>query len=157
VPHKYEKPLAAWNAGNTSVRSLARALDVTESVAYRLMREMDKCGLIKMKREHDEVFVCCVFVSLCARVRAFRGESNSGVTHTNTIAKQEKGRKNSMATTRKRNNNSGIGLNMLIARSHQVATQLVSVQLSIANLLAIAVSATSVVAGTVTITIERYP
>jgi len=79
------------------------------------------------------------------------------VTHTNTIAKQEKGRKNYMATTRKSNNKSGIGLNMLIARSHQVATQLVSVQLAVANLLAIAVSAVSIVAGTVTITIERYP
>src|SRR5204862_6678530 len=45
----------------------------------------------------------------------------------------------------------------LIARSRQVATQLVGVQLSVANLLAIAVSAASVVAGTVTITMQRYP
>lgn len=56
-----------------------------------------------------------------------------------------------------RKNKSGLGLNLLIARSHQVATQLVGVQLSIANLLAIAVSAASVVAGTVTITMQRYP
>jgi hypothetical protein len=54
-------------------------------------------------------------------------------------------------------NKSGLGLNLLIARSHQVATQIVGVQLSIANLLAIAVSAASIVAGTVTLTIERYP
>jgi hypothetical protein len=61
-----------------------------------------------------------------------------------------------MANT-KQHNKSGLGLNMLIARSHQIATQIVSVQLAIANLLAIAVSAVSIVAGTVTITLQRYP
>ncbi|OLD63472.1 MAG: hypothetical protein AUF65_02180 [Chloroflexi bacterium 13_1_20CM_50_12] len=96
---------------------------------------------------------------VCPYSRISRGvkQRNDTHKHTNTIAKQEKGRKNYMATTRKSNNKSGIGLNMLIARSHQVATQLVSVQLAVANLLAIAVSAVSIVAGTGTITIERYP
>jgi hypothetical protein len=54
-------------------------------------------------------------------------------------------------------NKSGLGLNMLIAKSHQVSAQVVGVQLSVANLLAIAVSAASVVAGTITITMQKYP
>src|SRR5256885_6166692 len=67
------------------------------------------------------------------------------------------GRRTMARTNMGRKNRSGLRLNLLIARSHQVATQLIGVQLSIANLLAIAVSAASVVAGTVTITMQHYP
>lgn len=48
---KYQKALAAWNAGHQSVRSLAVALEITESAAYKLMTDMDKLGLIQMKRK----------------------------------------------------------------------------------------------------------
>ncbi|MBO0792642.1 MAG: ABC transporter ATP-binding protein, partial [Ktedonobacteraceae bacterium] len=50
-----------------------------------------------------------------------------------------------------------LNLNMGIAHTHQVATQLVSVQLAGANLLALAVSALSVVAGTVTLVVMQFP
>ncbi len=52
---------------------------------------------------------------------------------------------------------SGLTLNLLIAYAHQITTQFIGVQLSIANLLAIAVSALSIVAGSVTVTAQRYP
>jgi hypothetical protein len=52
---------------------------------------------------------------------------------------------------------SGFTLNMLIANAHQIATQIISVQLSIANLLAISVSALSIVAGTITFAAMRFP
>jgi hypothetical protein len=48
---KYQKALAAWNEGHQSVRTLALALDITESAAYKLMTDMDKLGLIQMKRK----------------------------------------------------------------------------------------------------------
>ncbi|HEU5376974.1 MAG TPA: hypothetical protein VFV38_16210 [Ktedonobacteraceae bacterium] len=48
-------------------------------------------------------------------------------------------------------------LNMGIAKTHRLATQLVGIQLSGANLLALMVSAASVVAGTVSLVAERYP
>jgi hypothetical protein len=51
----------------------------------------------------------------------------------------------------------GWNLNMAISQVHAVATQLVGIQLSSANLLAIAVSALSVVAGTVLLAVKQYP
>src|SRR5947209_8458250 len=51
----------------------------------------------------------------------------------------------------------GINLNMAIAHAHEFATQLVGFQLAAANLLAVAVSATSIVAGTVTYAILNQP
>lgn len=48
---KYQKALDAWNAGNQSVRSLASAISVTESVAYRQMQDMHKLGLIQMRKK----------------------------------------------------------------------------------------------------------
>ncbi len=48
-------------------------------------------------------------------------------------------------------------LNMGIAKTHRIATQLVGIQLSGANLLALMVSAASVVAGTVSLVAERSP
>ncbi len=50
-----------------------------------------------------------------------------------------------------------LNLNMGIARTHRIATQFVGMQLSGANLLALAVSAGSVVAGTVTLAVQKYP
>lgn len=47
-------------------------------------------------------------------------------------------------------------LNMGIAKTHRLTTQLVGMQLSGANLLALMVSAASVVAGTVSLVAERY-
>jgi hypothetical protein len=48
-------------------------------------------------------------------------------------------------------------LNMGIAKTHRIATQFVGMQLSGANLLALTVSAASVVAGTLSLVAERYP
>src|SRR5579883_2627767 len=48
-------------------------------------------------------------------------------------------------------------LNMGIAKTHRLATQFVGLQLSGANLLALAVSAASIVAGTVTLAAQNYP
>lgn len=48
-------------------------------------------------------------------------------------------------------------LNMGIAKTHRITTQLVGIQLSGANLLALAVSAASIVAGTVTLAAQKYP
>lgn len=48
-------------------------------------------------------------------------------------------------------------LNMGIAKTHRVATQLVGIQLSGANLLALTVSAASIVAGTMTLAAQKYP
>ncbi|HET8846720.1 MAG TPA: hypothetical protein VFN35_34980 [Ktedonobacteraceae bacterium] len=48
-------------------------------------------------------------------------------------------------------------LNMGIAKTHRMTTQLVGIQLSGANLLALLVSAASVVAGTVSLVAQRYP
>lgn len=50
-----------------------------------------------------------------------------------------------------------INFNMGIASIHEVTTQLIGMQLSGANILALAVSATSVVAGTVSIAVMFYP
>ncbi|HVT97686.1 MAG TPA: hypothetical protein VHE33_09275, partial [Acidobacteriaceae bacterium] len=47
--------------------------------------------------------------------------------------------------------------NMGIARTHRLTTQLVGMQLSGANLLALTVSAASVVAGTVSLVAQKYP
>jgi len=46
---------------------------------------------------------------------------------------------------------------MGIAKTHRIATQLVGIQLSGANLLALAVSAASIVAGTLTLAAQKYP
>lgn len=48
-------------------------------------------------------------------------------------------------------------LNMGIAKTHRIATQFVGIQLSGANLLALTVSAASVVAGTVSLVAQKYP
>lgn len=48
-------------------------------------------------------------------------------------------------------------LNMRIAHAHEIATQLVGMQLAVANLLAISVSATSIVAGCVTYAVVNQP
>src|SRR5260370_2716477 len=48
-------------------------------------------------------------------------------------------------------------LNMGIARAHELATQIVGVQLAAANFLAITVSACSIVAGTVTYAVINQP
>src|SRR5512143_2782897 len=50
-----------------------------------------------------------------------------------------------------------LNFNMGIASIHEVTTQLIGMQLSGANILALAVSATSVVAGTVSIAVMFYP
>lgn len=50
-----------------------------------------------------------------------------------------------------------MNLNMGIAHAHEVATQLVGMQLSSANILALCVSALSVVAGTVSVAVMNYP
>jgi hypothetical protein len=50
-----------------------------------------------------------------------------------------------------------INLNMGIAHTHEIATQLVGMQLSGANVLALIISASSVVAGTVLLAMQRYP
>ncbi len=50
-----------------------------------------------------------------------------------------------------------LNFNMGIASLHEVTTQLIGMQLSGANILALAVSATSVVAGTVSIAVLFYP
>lgn len=47
---KYQKALAVWNNGNQSVRSFAKAMDLKETKAYQLLQEMDKRGLIQMKK-----------------------------------------------------------------------------------------------------------
>ncbi len=47
--------------------------------------------------------------------------------------------------------------NMGLAKTHRIATQFVGIQLSGANLLALTVSAASVVAGTVTLVAQKYP
>src|SRR5258707_2250770 len=47
--------------------------------------------------------------------------------------------------------------NMGIAKTHRMATQFVGIQLSGANLLALTVSAASVIAGTVTLAAQNYP
>src|SRR5258708_18216989 len=46
---------------------------------------------------------------------------------------------------------------MGIAKTHRIATQFVGIQLSGANLLALAVSAASAIAGTVTLAAQKYP
>lgn len=48
-------------------------------------------------------------------------------------------------------------LNMLIAKAHQVTTQIIGMQLAVGNLLAICVSAISIIAGTVTFAILKFP
>ncbi|MGH2478624.1 MAG: hypothetical protein ACRDHW_03075, partial [Ktedonobacteraceae bacterium] len=48
-------------------------------------------------------------------------------------------------------------LNMGIARAHELATQIVGIQLAAANLLAIGVSAASIVAGTITYAVINQP
>lgn len=50
TPAKYQKELAAWKAGNQSVRSFAKAMEMKETAAYRLLQEMEKRGLIQMKK-----------------------------------------------------------------------------------------------------------
>src|ERR1700724_1215848 len=51
VPPKYRKAYKAWYEDRCqSVRSLAEALGMGETPAYRLMREMDRLGLIQMKK-----------------------------------------------------------------------------------------------------------
>lgn len=54
---------------------------------------------------------------------------------------------------RKKNRN----LNLAIAKSHQLAGQLVGMQLSIANVLALVVSAASVVAGATMLAVQQFP
>lgn len=48
-------------------------------------------------------------------------------------------------------------INLGIARSHQFAGQLVGIQLSLANLLALLVSAASVIAGATTLAVQQFP
>ena len=50
APAKYQKELAAWKAGNQSVRSFAKAMEMKETAAYRLLQDMEKRGLIQMKK-----------------------------------------------------------------------------------------------------------
>src|SRR5579883_2174999 len=48
-------------------------------------------------------------------------------------------------------------VNLWIARSHQLAGQIVGMQLSIANVLALVVSAASVVAGATLLAVQQFP
>lgn len=48
---KYQQALEVWNAGNQSVRTFARAMGMGESAAYKMLTDMDKLGLIQMKKK----------------------------------------------------------------------------------------------------------
>lgn len=48
---KYQHALEVWNAGNQSVRTFARAMEMGESAAYKMLNDMDKLGLIQMKKK----------------------------------------------------------------------------------------------------------
>src|SRR5258708_25979171 len=50
-----------------------------------------------------------------------------------------------------------IDVNLGIAKSHQLAGQLVGMQLSLANILALFVSAASLVAGASTLAVQQFP
>ena len=52
--------------------------------------------------------------------------------------------------TKKKKKSAGVNLNMGIARAHELATQLIAMQLAAANLLALVISMLSIVAGTIT-------
>lgn len=48
---KYERALAAWNAGNKSSRKLAQALGISKDKAWRAIQEMKNLGLIQESEE----------------------------------------------------------------------------------------------------------